>query len=113
MVARANKGLSDLSDQQEDPFCGKQAVRRNRKEKSFKNGHLSIETCILPYGKQIASPGSLHEAGCPGLAHWDDPEGWDREGGSGWGTQVLPWWIHVNVWQKPLRYCKVTSLQLK
>ena len=34
------------------------------------------------------------------------------EGGSGWGTHVNPWLIHVNVWQKPLRYCKVISLQL-
>ena len=22
-----------------------------------------------------------------------------REGGSGWGTHVYPWWIHVDVWQ--------------
>ena len=41
----------------------------------------SIETCILSYVKQIASPGSMHEAGCSGLVHWDDPEGWDGEGG--------------------------------
>ena len=34
------------------------------------------------------------------------------EGGSGWGTHVDPWLIHVNVWQKPLQYCKVISLQL-
>ena len=34
------------------------------------------------------------------------------EGGSGWGIHVNPWLIHVNVWQKPLRYCKVISLQL-
>ena len=34
------------------------------------------------------------------------------EGGSGWGTHVTPWLIHVNVWQKPLQYCKVISLQL-
>ena len=27
------------------------------------------------------------------------------EGGSGWGTHVNPWLIHVNVWQKPLQYC--------
>ena len=33
------------------------------------------------------------------------------EGGSGWGTHVNPWLIHVNVWQKPLQYCKVISLQ--
>ena len=24
--------------------------------------------------------------------------GW-WEGGSGWGTRVHPWWIHVDVWQ--------------
>ena len=35
-----------------------------------------------------------------------------REGGPGWGTHVNPWLIHVNVWQKPLQYCKVISLQL-
>ena len=35
-----------------------------------------------------------------------------REGGSGWGTHVNPWLIHVNVWQKPLQYCRVISLQL-
>ena len=34
------------------------------------------------------------------------------EGGSGWGTIVNPRLIHVNVWQKPLQYCKVISLQL-
>ena len=33
-------------------------------------------------------------------------------GRSGWGTRVNPWLIHVNVWQKPLQYCKVISLQL-
>ena len=34
------------------------------------------------------------------------------EGGSGWGLHVNPWLIHVNVWQKPLQYCEVISLQL-
>ena len=34
------------------------------------------------------------------------------EGGSGRGTHIKPWLIHVNVWQKPLQYCKVISLQL-
>ena len=41
----------------------------------------SIETCILPYVKQSASPGSIRETGCSGLVHWEDPEGWDGEGG--------------------------------
>ena len=31
--------------------------------------------------KQIASPGLMHKAGYSGLVHWDDPEGWDGEGG--------------------------------
>ena len=60
--------------------------------------------------KQITSPGSMHETGCSGLVHWDDPEGWDgEEGGRGssvWGAHVHSWLIHVNVWQNP-QYCKV------
>jgi len=28
----------------------------------------------------------MHDIGFLGLVHWDDPEGWYREGGSGWGT---------------------------
>ena len=66
---------------------------------------------MLPYVKHIASPGVMHETGRSGLVHWGDPEGWD--GGSGWGTHVHAWLIHVNVWQKPLQYCKVISLQVK
>ena len=41
----------------------------------------SIETCILSYVKQIASPGSRHETGCSGLVHWDDAKGCGGEGG--------------------------------
>ena len=41
--------------------------------------------------KQIASPGSMHETGCSGPVHWDDPEGWDGEGG-GRGFQD---WGHI------------------
>ena len=35
-----------------------------------------IETCIISYMEQIASPGSMQDTGCLGLVHWDDPEGW-------------------------------------
>ena len=41
----------------------------------------STETRILSYVKQIASLGLMHETGCSGLVHWDDPEGWGGEGG--------------------------------
>ena len=40
-----------------------------------------IETCIVSYKKRISSPGSMQDTGCLGLVHWDDPEGWDGEGG--------------------------------
>ena len=39
-----------------------------------------IETCILSYKKLIASPGSMQDTGSLGLVHWDDSEGWYREG---------------------------------
>ena len=40
-----------------------------------------IETCIISYKKRIASPGSIKDTECLGLVHWDEPEGWYREGG--------------------------------
>ena len=48
-----------------------------------------------------------------GALEWPRGMAWGgrREGGSGWGTHVHPWRIHVNVWQKPIQYCKVISLQ--
>ena len=39
-----------------------------------------IETCIISCMKRVASPGSMHNTGCLGLMHWDDPEGWYGEG---------------------------------
>ena len=45
-----------------------------------------IEICKISYVKQITSPDLMHDTGCLGLVHWDDPEGWDGEGG-GRGVQ--------------------------
>ena len=43
-----------------------------------------IETCILLYVKQIASPGSMHDTGCSGQVHWDvQRDGMGREVGGG------------------------------
>ena len=36
---------------------------------------------IISYMKQVISPGLMHNTGCLGLVHWDDPEGWYGEGG--------------------------------
>ena len=54
--------------------------------------------------RQVLRPGAL---GRPRGIGWKGR--W--EGGSGWGIHVNPRLIHVNVWQKPLQYCKVISLQ--
>ena len=55
--------------------------------------------------RQVLGAGTL---GRPRVIGWRGR--W--EGGLGWGTHVNPWLIHVNVWQNPLQYCKVISLQL-
>ena len=40
-----------------------------------------LETYIISYMKRVASPGPMHDTGCLGLVHWDNPEGWCGEGG--------------------------------
>ena len=55
----------------------------------------------------------MHETGHSTLVHWDNPEGWDGEGGRSGVQDGGPWPIHVNAWQKPPQYCKAISLQLK
>ena len=59
------------------------SVEKGEGRMIWENG---IETCKLSHVKRIASPGSMHDTGCSGLVHWDDPEGWDGEGG-GRGVQ--------------------------
>ena len=44
----------------------------------------SIETSILSRVKQITRLDAWDK--CSGLVHWEDPEGWDEEGG-GMGDQ--------------------------
>ena len=57
--------------------------------------------------------GLIHDTGCLGLVHWDDPEGWYGEGGgrreegSGCRTHVYLWWIHVDIWQNQYNIVKL------
>ena len=55
--------------------------------------------------RQVLGAGAL---GRPRRMGW----GGRWEGGSGWRIHVNPWLIQVNVWQKPVQYCKVISLEL-
>ena len=57
---------------------------------------------------------SMQDTGCLGLVHWDDPEGWDGEGG-GRGVQdgehMYTLADSCQCMTKPIQYCKVISLQ--
>ena len=61
----------------------------------------NIEMYILPYVKQITSPSSMNETGHSNPVHWDNLEEWNGESGgrrgSGLGTHVHLWLIHVNI----------------
>ena len=101
------------------PQYAKQIKRHKCTEQTFglcgRRRENSIETCILSRVKQITSPGWMREtsarAWCTGKTQRNRVE---REVGAGigMGRHVNPWLIHVNVWQNPLQYCKVISLQL-
>ena len=41
----------------------------------------SIEIRIISYMERVSSPDLMHDTGCLGLVHWDDPEGGYGEGG--------------------------------
>ena len=50
----------------------------------------------------------MHETGCLGLVHWDDPEGWDGEGGGSGvqgGEHMNPVADSCQCMAKPLQYC--------
>ena len=74
-----------------------------------------IETCKISCMKRVASPGSMHNTGCLGLVHWDDPHtrgmvwGGRREEGSGWGTHVYLWRIHFDIWQNQYNIVKLKN----
>ena len=69
-----------------------------------------IETCKISYVKQIACPSLTHDTGCSGLVHWDDPEGWDGEGGGREvqdGNTCTLMADSSQCMAKPIQHCKV------
>ena len=68
----------------------------------------------LGWNRSPAQVGCMRQVLRPGALGRPRGSGWRGrwEGGSGWGIHVYPRLIHFNVWQKPLQYCKVISLQL-
>ena len=45
-----------------------------------KTDHKFLMWCKISCRKWVASPDSMHDAGCLGLVHWDGPERWYGEG---------------------------------
>ena len=75
--------------------------------KIWENG---IETCILSCMKRVTIPGSMHDTGCLGLVHWDDPEGWYGEGGGRRvqdGEHIYTCGRFISILAKLIQYCKV------
>ena len=65
--------------------------------------------------KRVASPCLMHDTRCLELVRRDDPEGCYREGGgrreegSGWGTRVYLWRMHVDIWQNQYNIVKLKN----
>ena len=61
---------------------GKEKLRLDPRPCEADNRLESQNQCKLSCKKRVASPGSMHDTGCLGLVHWDDPEGRYGEGGA-------------------------------
>ena len=74
----------------------------------------SKHVCYQVWNRSPVQVGCMRQQLGAGALGWPREKGWGQRGevGSGWGPHVNPWLIHVNVWQKPLQYYKVISLQL-
>ena len=58
--------------------------------------------------KRVASPGSMHDTGCLGLVHWDNPEGCYVEGGGfRMGNTCIPMADSFRYLAKLIQFCKV------
>ena len=67
-----------------------------------------IEIRIISYMTRVAGPGLMHDSGCLGLVHGDDPEGWYGErGGFRMGNTCIPVADSFLYLAKPIQYCKV------
>ena len=83
------------------------SVEEGEGGKIWENG---IETCIISCMKRVASPGSMHDTGCLGLMHWDDPgDGMGREEGGGFRMEntCIPVVDSFRYLAKSIQYHKV------
>ena len=58
----------------------------------------------------------MHDTGCLGLVHWDDPEGLDGEGGGRgvrMGNTCTSMADSCQCMAKPIQYCKVKKKKIE
>ena len=70
-----------MQDNKRDTDVRKRLLNSVGEGKSGMIWENSIETCILPYVKEMTSASLMHEAGHSKPVLWDNPEGWGGEGG--------------------------------
>ena len=62
-------------------FFGSQRNQGNSR-KAYTSASLTVLKPLTVWiTTNCASPGPMHDTGRLGLVHWDDPEGWNGEGG--------------------------------
>ena len=74
-----------------------------------------IKTRIISYKKRIASPGSMQDTLGAAALGWPRWMVWGGrwEEGSGWGTRVHPWQMHIDVWQNQYNIVKLKKKKKK
>ena len=96
-------------EEQSFGLCGRRWAWDDLREKHW---NMYITICETDCQSRFDACDRVLRAGALG---WPRGMGWGGrwEECSGWRTHVHSWPIQVNIWQKPLQYCKVISLQLK
>ena len=105
-----------------DLFYGEKWTEEGRELKGWKKEIMEVEVTVQfscsVVSNSVTEWTAAHQLlrcqeslkGCSGLVHWDDPEGWDGEGGErgvqDGETHVHPWRIQVNVWQNQYNIVK-------
>ena len=79
----------------------------SERERVGRFGRMALKR-VISCMRRVASPGSIHDAGCLGLVHWDGPEGGYGEGGGfRMGSTGIPVEDSFRCWAKLIQYCKV------
>ena len=97
--AKSQTGLSTAPSPLRVTHDVKLAVLTNQEITNRKTQFWNRSPAQVGCKRQVLRAGAL---GRPRGTRWRGRQ----EEGSGWGTHVDPWLIHVNVWQKTLQYKK-------